>query len=443
MTIQATPNEAKTIAKDAFLFGMPLVFVEKQFDFNASVTRPTGLKAPVNQFGHSRAYPDASNRLVVGFNVDALYSFASVDLSEEPIVLSVPEMGERYWIMQLIDAWNGVPAAPGSRTHGGSARSFAITGPQWKGVLPAGVEELKSPTNMNFVAARIYCSGKDEYTLVNRLQDQCTLTPLSQWGRDYVPPEHVPVKEGVDGTRLVNQQFMGLSAEHFYQNLNRLLVENPTYPGDAPALKSFEKLNIAPGADFSMDDFSAEVAEAISEGYAAGKAEMLANAKSLGEIKNGWTLTYDMGRYGTRYAYRAAWTLIGIGGNLLEDAFYPTTLLDADGNSLDGASKYTLTFTKDEIPPAKAFWSLTMYDIESYLVPNELNRYALGDRSELNYAPDGSLTIYLQKENPGKDKEANWLPAPDGPFRLALRLYAPEEDVINRRWLPPAVRKTQ
>ena len=246
-----SPDEAKTFAKDAFLFGMPLVFFEKQFDFNAAVTEPTGLKAPVNQFGHSRAYPDASNRLVVGFNVDTLYSFATLDLKKEPIVLSIPEMGDRYWVMQLIDAWNGVPAAPGSRTHGGRARYFAITGPNWQGQLPAGVEELKSPTTLTIVAGRTYCSGKEEYAIVNRLQDQYKLTPLSQWGSDYVPPEHVPVKEGVDGTTLVNQQFMALSAEQFYQNLNRLLLDNPAYPADAPALQSFEKLHIAPGAEFS------------------------------------------------------------------------------------------------------------------------------------------------------------------------------------------------
>jgi hypothetical protein len=437
------PDEANTIAKDAFLFGMPLVFVEKQFDFNAAVTKPTGLRAPMNQFGHGREYPDASNRLVVGFNVDTLYSFASVDLLPEPIILSVPDMGDRYWVMQVIDAWNGVPAAPGSRTHGGGASDFAITSPRWKGELPAGIEELKSPTNMSLVASRIYCSGKEEYAVVNRLQDQCTLTPLSQWGRDYAPPEHVPVREGVDATTLVNQQFMALSAEQFYQNLNRLLVDNPAYPADAPVLKTLENLNIAPGADFSLGDFSPEVVEAISEGYAAGHAEMMASVKNLGEIKNGWQLAYDMGRYGTRYAYRAAWTFVGIGGNILEDAIYPTTMIDADGSPLEGANKYTITYAKVELPPAKAFWSLTMYDSESYLVPNDLNRYALGDRSELNFAPDGSLTIYLQKDSPGKDKEANWLPTPDGPFRLALRLYEPDEDVIHRRWLPSAVKKIQ
>jgi hypothetical protein len=163
--------------------------------------------------------------------------------------------------------------------------------------------------------------------------------------------------------------------------------------------------------------------------------------KSLGDSVDGWSLTYDMGRYGTRYAYRAAWTAVGIGGNILEDAFYPNTTIDGDGDELTGANNYELTFPEGEIPPAAAFWSLTMYDGESYLVPNELDRYAVGDRSAFTLAPDGSLTIYIQHENPGPDKESNWLPAPEGKMRLALRLYVPDDRVINRRWVPAPIRK--
>jgi hypothetical protein len=168
---------------------------------------------------------------------------------------------------------------------------------------------------------------------------------------------------------------------------------------------------------------------------------MMKAAQSLGEPVNGWSLTYDMGRFGTKYAYRAAWTLVGIGGNLMEDAFYPTTTFDGDGDDLSGADRYELTFAASEIPPASAFWSLTMYDDEAYLVPNELDRYAVGDRTSFTYGPDGSLTIYMQHENPGPEKEANWLPAPEGEFRLALRLYVPDKRVVDRNWVPSPVRK--
>ena len=153
-------------------------------------------------------------------------------------------------------------------------------------------------------------------------------------------------------------------------------------------------------------------------------------------------MTYDMGRFGTRYAYRSTWTLIGVGGNLLEDAIYPNTQIDSEGNMFDGANNYTLSFSKEEIPPAIAFWSLTIYDAESYLVDNKLNRYALGDRSDMKYGTDGSLTIFIQRESPGNDKESNWLPSPpSGLFRLALRLYTPGPSAIDKTWAPPAVEK--
>jgi hypothetical protein len=190
-----------------------------------------------------------------------------------------------------------------------------------------------------------------------------------------------------------------------------------------------------------MTAFSDDIVEAINVGYQDGRKEMMAAAKNLGESVNGWSLAYDMGRYGTRYAYRAAWTLVGVGGNLLEDAFYPTTIVDADGDDLSGDNRYELTFPGDQIPPAEAFWSITMYDAESYLVDNEIDRYMLGDRSDLTYGSDGSLTIYLQKDRPAGDQLMNWLPAPDGRFRLALRLYVPKQQVIDREWVPPPVNK--
>ena len=441
--IELSPEQAKELAKDAFLFGLPAILIDIQFDFNSYVTKPEGTKAPVNQFAHFREFVDASNRSIVGFNVDNLYSLASLDLTSEPVILSMPDMGERYWIMQLIDAWNGVPSAPGSRTHGGKAANYVIVGPNWKGKLPKGMEVLKSPTTITLIGGRTYCSGPSDYTAVNDLQDQYKLTPLSQWGKNYTPPEMVPLKEGFDGTKLVNQQIMMMSPEDFFKNLNRLLVDNPAYKTDKEILQRIKAIGIEPGADFSLTNFDAEVVTAIHEGYAIGQKEMMAGLSHLGDRVNNWSLTYDMGRFGTRYAYRATWTLVGVGGNVLEDAFYPNTPIDSEGNAFDGANNYTLTFEKGEVPPAIAFWSLTMYDGESYLVDNEIDRYAIGDRSGMKYGEDGSLTIYMQHESPGNDNESNWLPCPpSGIFRIALRLYTPEQRVIDKEWAPPAVVKS-
>ena len=444
-TAPLSPAEAKSLAKEAWLFGLPLVMFEKQFDYGTYTTKPDGIRAPANQFVHYRKFVDASNRSVVGFNVDNLYSFANLDLASEPWVLSVPEMGDRYWLMQLIDAWNGVPAAPGSRTHGGAkTRDFLIAGPDWKGSVPDGMEVLRSPTNLNMIGGRTYCAGAKDYAVVNQLQDQYKLTPLSAWGKRYTPPAYVPLKKGVDGKTLVNEQVMALSAEQFFSNLNRLMVTNPPYAADAPMLKKLAPLGIKPGAPFSTAKLSPDVRAAIDEGVAMGKKAMAEEMKNLGKIVNNWSLTYDMGRYGTRYTYRAAWTFGGIGGNVLEDAFYPFGMRDGDGKQLTGEHAYTLTFEKGAWPPADAFWSLTLYDMDGYLVDNPLNRYAVGDRSGMTPNPDGSLTIYIQANSPGMDKEANWLPAPKaGPFKLAMRLYAPRGNVRDGSWVPPAVKRVK
>jgi len=440
-TSNLTPDVARKLAKDAWVFGLPLVMFEKQVDYSTYVTQAEATRAPINQFVHYRKFVDASNRSIVGFNVDNLYSLAWIDLKDEPLVLAVPAMGNRYWIMQIVDAWNGVPAAPGSRTHSGAApHLFLIAGPDWQGVAPEGMEVLRSPTNLGGVGGRTYCAGDDDYAAVNKLQDQYTLTPLSAWGKPYTPPANVPLKKGVDGETLVNAQVMALNAEEFFSNLNRLLATNPPYPDDAPLLEKLRPLGIAPSEPFAMAGWSPEVRAAIEEGVMAGKAALAEEAKKLGKKVNNWGLTYDMGRYGTRYAYRAAWTFVGIGGNVIEDAFYPLTLLDSAGNPLTGEHSYTLTFGKGEWPPADAFWSLTMYDIDGYLVDNPLDRYAIGDRSGMKPNTDGSLTIYMQSESPGQGKEANWLPAPKtGLFKVALRLYVPRERVRNGDWVPPAL----
>jgi hypothetical protein len=160
-----------------------------------------------------------------------------------------------------------------------------------------------------------------------------------------------------------------------------------------------------------------------------------------GKVVNGWQIALDMGRYGKKYAYRAGWTFYGVGGNLAEDAVYPFAEKETEGKPFNGVNKYTLTFKKEEIPPVKAFWSLTMYDKDAFLVDNTINRYALGDRSGMTSDDDGSLTIYIQAESPGKDKESNWLPAPKDEFKLALRLYAPKKEVADGTWTPPSIKR--
>ena len=435
------PDEARALAQEAWVFGMPVVYIEKQIDTTTHVSKPEGPYAPINQFVHYREFPDASKQTVVGLNVDTLYSFAMLDLSQGPMILSIPEMGNRYWLMQFIDAWNNVPHAPGSRTVGGKGGNFAIVGPNWSGTLPAGLTELRVPTNLLMIGGRTYAGGKDDYAAVHALQDQYKLVPLSEWGKSYIPPANVPLKSGVDSKTPVTTQVLAMSPETFFGRLNALLATNPPEPADPATMARIARLGIAPGASFSMARFSPEVRKAIEEGIAAGQ-KVMREAK-LGKDVNGWEITLDMGRYGTNYPYRAAWTFIGVGGNLAEDAVYPVASKDGQGQTLNGANKYFLRFAKGELPPVNAFWSATMYDAGSFLVPNAINRYSLGNRSGMKFGDDGSLTIYIQSETPGEDKAANWLPAPKDAFKIALRLYAPKKEVADGTWSPPPIQRAQ
>lgn len=436
-------EEARETAREAFVFGLPLVYIATQLDVASHVAKAEQSRAPLNQFAHFREFPDASNKTIVGLNVDTLYSAASLDVAPEPLVLSVPEMGDRFWIMQLIDAWNNVPHAPGSRTAGGAGGRFVIAGPEWRGAVPAGMTELRMPTNLALLAGRTYTKGPGDYAAVHALQDQYQLVPLSRWGERYTAPENVPLKPGVDGETPVPRQINALSAEAFFGRLNNLLARNPASPADAPVLARAAKLGIQPGANFDIGVFSPEVRAAIEAGVRAGQQDIRDEERRLGDFINGWTVALDLGRYGTKYTYRAAWTLFGVGGNLAEDAIYPLSVVDGDGNPYDAAKSYVLHFTREQLPPVTAFWSLTLYDSESYLVPNPINRSALGDRSDLSYGADGSLTLYIQSQSPGKSRDANWLPAPQtGGFKLALRLYGPKREVFDRTWAPPPVRVT-
>jgi hypothetical protein len=437
-----TPAEVKDLTREAYIFGLPPVYIGLSFDVDTNVPKPEGTRAPVNQFGHVREFPDAKANPIVGMNVDTLYSIAHLDLTQEPMILTIPEMGKRWWIMQLIDTWNDVPAAPGSRTVGGKGGRFALVGPDWRGTLPSGVREIRCDTDIILVGGRTYTAGKSDYANVHKAQDGYKITPLSKWGTDYKPPSDVPVKAGLDEKTSIPKQVFAMSPEEYFSHLNELLVGNPARTADAPLMARIVKIGIVPGKKFSMSDFNPEQQKAVADGVAEAQKEIIAGQAKMGEMVNGWQLARDLGRYGTKYLYRASWTYFGVGGNLVEDAMYPLALKDGSGKALTGANKYTLTFPKGQIPPVGAFWSLTMYDADSFLVPNSLKRYSLGDRDKLATNRDGSLTLYVQASPPSeKNRQSNWLPAPKGEFKVALRLYVPKQSVTDGTWTPPPLKR--
>jgi hypothetical protein len=440
-TSQLTGDEAAKIAEDAYVFGYPLVLMDVTEAVSTAVPKPEGTRAPINQFAHVRAFPDATYTDIVSPNADTLYSLAWLDVAKEPVVLSVPEMGKRFYLMQIMDAWTNVFADPGTRATGGGKGAFAIVGPGWAGALPKGVKELKSPTNTVWIVGRTQTNGKGDYPAVRTIQDQYQLTPLSAWGKGYTPPGNVPVAKGVDAKTPASEQVAKMAPAKFFARLNALMKDNPPAAADAAALKRFAAIGVAPGKPFDPAKLDPAVAKGVERGARAGREKIVAEAKKpFGKVVNNWSImTAGIGRYGTDYLFRSVIALVGLGSNLPEDATYPLTRVDAEGKALTGANRYVLRFAKGQLPPVGAFWSVTMYNAKQAFVANPINRYVIGDRDKLRFADDGSLTLYVQHESPGKDKESNWLPAPRDEFNLVMRLYWPSREILNGTWRPPAV----
>jgi len=437
-----SPQEAQQISYDATVYGFPLVIMELTRQVFTAVPAPNPNGAPVNQFGNKKTFPDATFVNVVNPNADTLYSSAWIDTAKEPIILSVPDTHGRYYLMPMLNYWTDCFASPGSRTTGTVTGNFAITGPNWGGNLPEGITELRSSTRWVWIVGRIACAGPSDYENVWKLQDQLKLTPLSAWGTNYVPPANVPVDSSVNTNVAPLNQLLAMDAATYFNCVCQLMVENPPYEADAPILASISKIGIKPGADYKsyFAGLDEGVKSAIQTGYQSALPQI--PAANLGNIKNGWQLPYGTGNYGTNYTLRAAIAYRGLGANLVEDAFYASASTSSDGAKFSSDKKYIIHFNKNEIPPVNGFWSLSMYNDKILFAANPINRYNLGSLSDppLINNTDGSIDIYIQRDSPDSAKMPNWLPAPaSGGFSLTLRLYWPQEPVLNKSWIPPAV----
>jgi len=355
--------------------------------------------------------------------------------------LSVPNTHGRYYLMPVIDAWTNVVGSPGKRTTGTEAGNFAIVGPNWQGTLPGGVKEVKSPTNTAIVAGRTQANGPADYAVVNAIQKQYKLTPLSSLGKPYNQPEGV-VDPQVDVKTPPVDQVSRMSAQVFFKRLATLMKSNPPPAADAPVLEKLAKIGIVPGEDFDMTKLDPEVARGLEGAVQTAVAKLQAASKETGKPVNGWNVPpMNVANFGTDYGLRAVVALVGLGANIAQDAVYPSAFVDNEGKLLDGANRYVLHFDKGDMPPAKAFWSVTMYNAQSFFVANPINRYNIAGWMPLKYNPDGSLDIYIQHDSPGKDKESNWLPAAQGEFNMSMRIYWPTESMLDGSWKPPGIQR--
>lgn len=425
----------KALSAEVFTYGYPLVLMD--------VTREVmTAKTPVNTFNHSRAFPDATYTTVVSPNADTLYSTAWVDVSREPVVLSVPDTSGRYYVMQMLDAWTNVFASPGKRTTGTRRGAFAIVGPDWEGTLPKGVTEIRAPTSMVWLIGRIQTNSKADYANVHRLQDQFRLVPLSAWRKGIrTTPPATPRAGMIDTETPPAEQVAAMDAQAFFSRMAALLPENPPGPDDVSMLEKMQRMGVKAGEPFKTTVLEPSTARAVQEGATAALATIVANGRKSAAGSTGWRLQRDTGAYGADFDRRAVVAMYGLGANLAEDAVYPVARADASGRPFDGGSRYVLHFDKGQLPPAKAFWSLSAYNNKQAFASNPLQRYTIGSRDRLRYNRDGSLDIYIQYERPASDQVTNWLPAPPDAFSLMLRAYWPEQVVLDGKWMPPAVQR--
>ncbi len=442
---QAKEQEAFNLGVEAYIYGYPLVTMEMTRRVLTNVAAPEAQKAPVGQFARLREYPTPANKEVTAPNADTLYTLAWLHVAKEPWVLSLSDMKGRYYLMPMLDGWTDVFQVPGTRTTGTKAQIYAITGPGWQGTLPKGVTEYKSPTDMVWILGRIYCTGTPaDYKAVHALQDKCKLVPLSSYGKPYTPAPG-QVDPSIDMKTPVREQVNGMDVGAFFKLLAELLKTNPPAAEDAPMIAKVAKIGIVPGQDFDISKLDPAVAKALQGIVKPAQEKIMSQMQAGGSVNvNGWSYrTKGIGIYKTDYLQRAFITAIGVGANRPQDAIYPMSEMDAEGKPYDGAHQYVLHFDKGQMPPAKAFWSLTMYNAQYFFVENPLNRYTLSSRNKFKYNKDGSVDLYIQNESPGKDKEANWLPAPKDKFILMLRLYWPYEpphvSILDGSWKPPAV----
>lgn len=419
---------AVVIAAQAYVFGYPLVIM----DLTRAQSEQT--LAPANTLRRVRQFPDASFKTVVRPNVDTLYSTAFLDLRDGPVVFEMPPNPDRYEVMPFMDAWTNVFATLGTRTHGTQGGRFLIAGPGWQGTTPPGMQLLTSPTQMAWLIGRTQTQGPADYPLVHRLQDGLQLQPL----KAQTATAPVGISAATEVSPVAQIQRMG--TREFFQRLTQLMPANPPSADDAPQVHAMAKIGIVAGQDVAWswhDNWSVALGRRLAEFKIAQALKKPMN------LVNGWsTPPLILGQYGTDYGIRAVVAQVGLGANLPQDAIYPSAQVDSQGEALHGQHRYRLHFASGQWPPVKAFWSITAYGADNFLIDNPAQRFAVGSLSPLVGNADGSLDLLIQAQPVEGPMQANWLPVAAGaPFLLNTRLYWPTEPVLNGTWHLPAIER--
>lgn len=433
-------RELVEAARDAYVLFFPMLMGYRYLFGGFLVPQLPSHRAPLNTLGGKPRTLDHTFREVITPNADTPYSMAALDLRAEPMVLSVPAVTDRFYHFQLEDLWGQNVHYVGVRATGTGPGTYLIAGPGWEGDAPADVDAvLRFETDVVFIIGRTQLLGADDVETLGAIMAAYDLRPLSAHTGGPAPIQEPFAWPVWNDEASRDERFIGYA--------NALLpLCRPFHDEDVPHLERFARIGIGAGQPFDTEALDEGTRSAIRAGVAEARAAIEARVGALGRKANGWGMTEvfgDRAWYGGDYLLRAAGAMIGWGGNDVSEALYPLAREDADGEPLRGDRRYRIRMTS--LPPAKAFWSVTMYDtsydgVAGYLVENPIDRYLVNSTTQgLVRAEDGSLTIHVQHDRPEDEHASNWLPAPAGPFYLALRIYWPEAAALDGTWSPPPV----
>jgi DNA sulfur modification protein DndE len=456
----STSNKTEDIATLAYIWGYPLISMERSFNWFTNPNSPTGPgHGPANHLNCNRETINANDTDVVLPNADTLYCVSWLDLSKEPVVLTVPPIPDRYYTFEFLDAYTNVFDYVGTRATGSDGGTYLIAGPEWHGDLPKGMIKIWSPTDLAWILQRTLLKGQDDINNVRAIQDQMSVTPLSAFqgtnataattahqaatntsetpmssGHQFVPAEHVqnPVSP--------KPPFIPATGIRIFDEIGTAMSGNSLNPPEPALVDKFASIGVGIGKTPSTqanDTTKAAMQAAITE----GEKLIAKQVPNLGTQINGWRVT-SAGLYGTDYLFRAAVTKLGLGANIGQEAIYPPAFTDSEGRPLTGNNSYVIHFNPGQQPPVDGFWSISMYNNASYFVDNPINRYQVSPYTGLKNNTDGSLDIYIQNKSPGPEKESNWLPAPPDEFKMTLRLYLPQTPILNGTWPLPLIERT-
>lgn len=432
---------ALEFAVDAYVYLYPLVLLDLTRRLMTSVDGPG--RAPANVFAHVRPALPGGFRDVVRPSFDVLCSFAWLDVSRGPVIVSVPDAGDGYYLLPMIDMWSDLVAVPGTRTGGNWPADYAVVGPKWEGDLPEHARRIDVPTPHVWIVARIQPDGRAPGAR-DDFQSGLTITPLSRFGRH----RHLWLHRGrrpdpfVDLEATPVEQVDAMSAPEFFTRGAELLRRNPPHVHDHAVLQRIERIGLVAGEHLDLRALPRAVSESLTPALARGRFELHSRLRRLGQVRNGWQVCAGtMGAWGTDYFKRAVVARHFLGASMPEDVVQSTAFVDAMDRPLNGRYRYNLRFQPSAHPPVRALWSLTAYDERGYAAPNAIDRYALGSQDELERSRDGSIELAIQYSPPRHVPATNWLPCPAGAFNLCLRLYRPEPEALDHTWEPPPVRR--